>query len=98
MFWRKRGISGRIRLGVEDVLGRLDGDLTLDEARTILEPLHRAAAQAQGNLVLLKCPSAWKASLPVWGLPRADGWLMRAVKEKLDPKRLFNPGRFVDGI
>ena len=25
-------------------------------------------------------------------------WLMHAVKEKLDPRRIFNPGRFVDGI
>ena len=24
--------------------------------------------------------------------------LMRTVKEHLDPRRLFNPGRFVDGI
>jgi hypothetical protein len=23
---------------------------------------------------------------------------MRAVKQQLDPRRLFNPGRFVDGI
>jgi hypothetical protein len=24
--------------------------------------------------------------------------LMRTLKEKLDPKRLFNSGRFVDGL
>ena len=36
--------------------------------------------------------------LPVWGRPRGDAWLMRQVKQALDPRRLFNPGRFVGGI
>ena len=48
--------------------------------------------------MVLRCPTAWKAVLPIWGLPRGDAWLMRTVKEKLDPRRLFNPGRFVEGI
>ena len=28
----------------------------------------------------------------------ADAWLMRQVKDRMDPRRVFNPGRFVDGI
>ena len=56
------------------------------------------AAAARGNVVLLRCPTEWKRELPVWGRPRGDGWLMKAIKEKLDPKGIFNPGRFVDGI
>ena len=64
----------------------------------MLEGLMRQALAAQGNLVLPRCPPAWKAALPVWGRPRGDAWLMHRVKEKLDPRRLFNPGRFVDGI
>jgi glycolate oxidase FAD binding subunit len=80
------------------VIGHLHGDLTLDRARTMLERLQEAATAAQGNVVILRCPAVWKASLPVWGAPRPDAWLMRAIKEELDPRRLFNPGRFVDGI
>jgi FAD/FMN-containing dehydrogenase len=34
----------------------------------------------------------------VWGQPRGDLGLMRQVKDQLDPRRLFNPGRFVDGL
>jgi FAD/FMN-containing dehydrogenase len=29
----------------------------------------------------------------VWGAPRGDAWLMRRVKDSLDPRGLFNPGR-----
>ena len=58
----------------------------------------RAWAGPQGNVVVRRCPSAWKTALPVWGAPRGDAWLMRAVKQQLDPRGLFNPGRFVDGI
>jgi glycolate oxidase FAD binding subunit len=80
------------------VLGHVTGDLTLDRAQTMLKTLQEAAGAAQGNVVVLRCPPEWKRTLPVWGAPRGDWWLMRNVKEKLDPSRLFNPGRFVDGI
>ena len=29
-------------------------------------------------------------------LPRGDAWLMRAVKDRLDPRGVFNPGRFLE--
>ncbi len=80
------------------VIGHVPGDLTLERAQALLAPLQTAATAAQGNLVISRCPSAWKATLPIWGVPRADLWLMRTIKDKLDPHRLFNPGRFVDGI
>jgi glycolate oxidase FAD binding subunit len=80
------------------VIGHAQEDLTLDSARTMLKTLQEAAAAAQGNVILLRCPTDWKAALPVWGQPRGDAWLMRAIKDGLDPRRLFNPGRFVDGL
>ena len=80
------------------VIGHVDGDVTLDRAGTMLRSLQEAATAVQGNVVVVRCPAAWKAELPVWGTPRGDVSLMRAIKEKLDPRRLFNPGRFVDGL
>jgi glycolate oxidase FAD binding subunit len=80
------------------VLGHVGGDLTLERARTMLNTMHETAAAADGNVVLRRCPTAWKKELPVWGRPRGDAWLMRKVKEQLDSRRLFNPGRFVDGL
>jgi glycolate oxidase FAD binding subunit len=80
------------------VRGHLNGDLTLERVREMLEGFNDRAQAAKGNVVLPRCPPGWKRALPVWGRPRNDFWLMRQVKEKLDPRRLFNPGRFVDGI
>jgi glycolate oxidase FAD binding subunit len=45
-----------------------------------------------------RCPPAWKRTLPVWGVPGNDVALMQKVKQAIDPRRLFNPGRFVAGI
>jgi glycolate oxidase FAD binding subunit len=80
------------------VRGHLTGDLTLERVEAMLKELTAVAAAAKGNLVLPRCPPEWKRALPVWGAPRGDAWLMRTVKERLDPRGLFNPGRFVDGI
>jgi glycolate oxidase FAD binding subunit len=77
------------------VVGHVPRDLTADRAALMLKELQDTAAAAHGNVVVLRCPSAWKKTLPVWGTPRGDAALMRAVREKLDPRRLFNPGRFL---
>jgi glycolate oxidase FAD binding subunit len=78
------------------VVGHVAGELTEQRAAGLLQKLREAALSAQGNVVVLHCPAAWKAALPVWGAPRGDLALMRAVKEKLDPRHLFNPGRFLN--
>ncbi len=92
------GVALQAHAGSGIVVGHAPADLTLDHAATMLKEVQAAATAAQGNVVLLRCPPAWKKTLPVWGAPRGDGWLMRQVKDKLDPRRLFNPGRFVDAI
>jgi glycolate oxidase FAD binding subunit len=73
-------------------------DWTLDQVRAVLAALGGQAVAAAGNVILTRCPVAWKKELPVWGTPRGDLALMRRVKEQLDPGRRFNPGRFVGGI
>ena len=72
-------------------------DLTSDQARDILEVATREASAASGNVVLPRCPTAWKKTLRVWGVPRGDAWVSLEVKRRLDPAGLFNPGRFLDG-
>jgi FAD/FMN-containing dehydrogenase len=50
-----------------------------------------------GSIVVERCPPDWKRAVPVWD-PLPAGALMRAVKELFDPNRIFNPGRFAEGI
>jgi glycolate oxidase FAD binding subunit len=80
------------------VIGHAAPDLTKERAAAMLKKLRALAAAAQGHVTILRCPGAWKDAAFVWGPPRGDVWMMRKVKEQLDPRRLFNPGRFVDGI
>jgi glycolate oxidase FAD binding subunit len=80
------------------VVGHVPGPLTPERAQAMLKAMQTWAEAARGNVILLRCPPAWKATLPVWGRPRGDLPLMRRVKEQLDPRRLFNPGRFVDAL
>jgi glycolate oxidase FAD binding subunit len=64
-----------------------------ERAAAVITPLLNRAADGDGNLVVRRCPTAWKAALPVWGRPANDRDLMRHVKRTLDPKTVFNPGR-----
>jgi glycolate oxidase FAD binding subunit len=102
LFRRADGLSPRPALiahaGNGIVFGHLPTDLGPERGKAILDDLGRLAAERAGNVVVLRCPPAWKAVVPVWGRSTPDRVLMRAVKDKLDPGRVFNPGRFVDGI
>jgi glycolate oxidase FAD binding subunit len=57
-----------------------------------------ACAALEGNATIPWCPSAWKNTLKVWGLPRADFAQMLKLKKTFDPDGIFSPGRFVGGI
>lgn len=85
----------RAHAGNGIVLGAMASGLTLDQAGSMLTRLRQAAVAAQGNLVVTRCPTAWKREIDLWGQPRGDWPLMRKVKQVLDPRDLFNPGRFV---
>jgi glycolate oxidase FAD binding subunit len=51
-----------------------------------------------GTLVVVKAPVELKRAVDVWGPPGDALGLMRRVKERFDPGRRMNPGRFVGGI
>jgi glycolate oxidase FAD binding subunit len=88
----------RAHAGNGIVQGRFAAGLTMEQAASMLTLWRDLAAKAQGTVIVAACPSEWKAVLNVWGPPSPDAWLMRDVKAKFDPRRIFNPGRFVDGI
>jgi glycolate oxidase FAD binding subunit len=92
------GLLLQAHAGNGGVVGHAGPGLTQERAAAMLNKLRELAGTCQGHVIVIRCPSAWKVAGFVWGPPRGDVWLMRKVKEQLDPRRLFNPGRFVDTI
>jgi glycolate oxidase FAD binding subunit len=80
------------------VQGRWRAGLTMEQAASMLTLWRDLAPKGHGTVIVPSCPSEWKRVLNIWGPPSHDAWLMREVKAKFDPKGIFNPGRFVDGI
>jgi glycolate oxidase FAD binding subunit len=79
------------------VIGSWPDELTEQRTLELRTDWCERVARGQGVVVVERCPPSWKRTVPVWdAVP--DGWLMRAVKDRFDRGRIFNPGRFVEGI
>jgi glycolate oxidase FAD binding subunit len=86
-------MRGQIGNGV--IRGYFVDDFSMTQATRVVPGILEIAGAHAGNSVVERCPPEWKKSLPVWGQPPADLALQKAVKRALDPKNVFNPGRFV---
>ena len=82
---------------VQPASGVVDVRLPANAASMALTEL-RAAAGAQGQVVVLAAPPTIKPALDVWGPPPPGFPIMRALKRALDPNDILNSGRFVGGI
>jgi glycolate oxidase FAD binding subunit len=59
----------------------------------------RDAARARGgHLVVESAPLGVREACPAWDPPGPTFALFRGLKERLDPRGLMNPGRFVGGL
>jgi len=60
--------------------------------------LRPTVAAADGKMVVLSCPQGVElARDEIWGPPGDGAAVMCAIKDRFDPERLLNPGRFIDG-
>jgi glycolate oxidase FAD binding subunit len=73
-------------------------NLSEQDAGQVLAVWRERARKGQGSVVVCRCPAEWKPGLDVWGPAPASADLMREVKAWFDPRRVFNPGRFIGGI
>ena len=94
----EQGAAVHAHAGNGIIIGRLPGGANAKSGiSAALGTLRQWARSARGNLVVGRCPDAWKADLPLWGDPEPAWPLMLKVKHALDPHNLLNPGRFIDG-
>jgi glycolate oxidase FAD binding subunit len=63
-----------------------------------LSSLRREVVRLGGSLVILSATPAVKRRVEAWGEAGGALPLMRRVKERFDPARVLNDGRFVGGI
>jgi glycolate oxidase FAD binding subunit len=64
----------------------------------IIRRLRREAIAAGGSLFVERAATAVRREADAWGEAGATGAIMRAIKDRFDPKTLLNPGRFISGI
>ena len=69
-----------------------------EQAVKLIEAARRDVQQVGGSLVIETAPDALKASLDVFGSVGDSLVAMKALKDKLDPKGILNPGRFLKGL
>ena len=69
-----------------------------DQVRNVVSGLRSIASSADGYALVEHAPLGAKAGLDVWGDPGPALHLMRRLKDRMDPNRILNPGRYVGGI
>ncbi len=82
-------------LGLGFASGEPSGSASL--ARGV-EQARAALAALGGTLVVTEAPHDVRAAVDVWGPPAPAFELMQNLKDRLDPDRRLNPGRFVGGL
>lgn len=71
-----------------------------DEERlaTLISACREKSVQAGGFLIIERASPTLKQRLSVFGPPREDFFLHKAVKQRMDPNRILNPGRFIGNL
>jgi glycolate oxidase FAD binding subunit len=67
-------------------------------AERIDPPFIAALRETLSTVVLERVPLAARAGLDAWGTPPPSFAIMERLKDRFDPERLCNPGRFVGGL
>ena len=69
----------------------------VEAATSIVEWIRSTCVAQEGSLIILEADAELKTRIDVWG-PVKGLKLMQGIKERFDPRRTLNPGRFVGGI
>jgi len=75
-----------------------DSEAVAVRLTTLLAELRREAEAADGALAVRHGLDLLTPGFDAWGGPGSSIHIMRRIKERFDPHRVLNPGRFVGGI
>ncbi|MEG3436277.1 FAD-binding oxidoreductase [Pannus brasiliensis CCIBt3594] len=87
------GIDGIGSINIGSGVGKLILPAGADIAR-----IRGMTGENQGYLSLLSAPKSVKESIEPWGYTGNSIDLMKTLKNKFDPNRIFNPERFINKI
>jgi glycolate oxidase FAD binding subunit len=85
LLWWKNGANGK----------ELPAD---DQVAAVISRVREMSRQLGGSTVVEHCPLSIKRGIDVWGEAPETIEIMRRIKDRFDPARVLNPGRFVGGI
>lgn len=93
-------ISAQVGTGSIRVRGKIicDSDARGAAAVKELKVLRAVCSDLGGSLIIEQAPVMIKKQMDVWSDVGSGIGLMRAIKSRFDPQRMFNPGRFVARI
>jgi glycolate oxidase FAD binding subunit len=74
------------------------GNVQLSTVRTAIETVRAELRQLNGHLKIVGGTTELRAAVDSWGAAPSVEALSRAIKTRLDPKGILNPGRFAYGI
>ncbi|HLS90081.1 MAG TPA: FAD-binding oxidoreductase [Limnochordia bacterium] len=69
-----------------------------ERALRLISSLREESAGAGGFLIVERAAPSLKANVPVFGPLGKEFFLHKAIKERMDPNRILNPGRFLGNL
>lgn len=77
-------------------MAKAEAEVRPDRFACSLAAMRAAVAAAEGTLIVLSCPAdVTMTRQDIWGPPGNALPVMRAIKERFDPRGVLNPGRFI---
>lgn len=98
-------VCAQFELRTDTIVDAMNGDIILRasdlDARALgtkIEMFDDALHDVAPGAVVIACDHPSRAVLNVWGEAPDGLERMRALKDRFDPQRILNPGRFIGGI
>ncbi|MDT7807466.1 MAG: glycolate oxidase [Acidobacteriota bacterium] len=94
MMWHAGAGDGRLRVFEERPRESKTANGDERHAARLLEEMREVAHAAGGSLVVERSTRSFKQKFDAWGLNDSTAFLMRRIKDQLDPSDTFSPGRY----